>query len=59
MHRKIIDALKAKNPALAEFLTKEHLEGAKTSLLDFLRKNERRGCTEYTLSRCFKKEGRT
>ena len=40
-HRKIIDALKARNPALAEFLTKEHLEGVKTRLLDFLRKNER------------------
>ena len=39
-HRKIIDALKTKNPALAEFLTKEHLEGVKTRLLDFLRKNE-------------------
>jgi len=39
-HRKIIDSLKARNPALAEFLTKEHLEEAKTRLLDFLKKNE-------------------
>ncbi len=35
-HRQIIDAFKGKNSALAEFVTKEHLEGAKQRLLKYL-----------------------
>jgi len=36
-HREIIRALKNRNPALTEFLIKEHLEGAKERLLAYLR----------------------
>ena len=35
-HRKIISALKARNPALAEFVMREHLESAKGHLLAYL-----------------------
>jgi len=37
-HRKIIDAFKAKNAPLAEFLTREHIETAKNLHLEFLSK---------------------
>jgi DNA-binding GntR family transcriptional regulator len=39
-HRQIIDAFKGKNSALAEFVTKEHLEGAKQRLLKYLNEKE-------------------
>jgi DNA-binding GntR family transcriptional regulator len=41
-HRAIIDGMKARNPSLAEFLMREHLEGAKRHLVDYLdtRQNE-------------------
>lgn len=42
-HRKIIDAFKGRTPALAEFLTKEHLEGAKKRLLNYLREKQEGG----------------
>jgi DNA-binding GntR family transcriptional regulator len=35
-HRQIISALKARNPALAEFVMREHLERAKKHLLSYL-----------------------
>jgi len=37
-HRKIIDAFKAKNAPLAEFLTREHIQTAKNLHLEFLSK---------------------
>lgn len=40
-HRKIIDALKARNPALAEFVMREHLGNAKKNLAEFLREREK------------------
>jgi DNA-binding GntR family transcriptional regulator len=40
-HRKIIDALKARNPSLAEFVMREHLENAKKNLYDYLAARER------------------
>jgi DNA-binding GntR family transcriptional regulator len=39
-HRKIIDALKARNSALAEFVMREHLGNAKKNLAEFLRQKE-------------------
>jgi len=39
-HKHIIEALKSKNPALAEFTMREHLEGAKKKLQDFLREKQ-------------------
>jgi DNA-binding GntR family transcriptional regulator len=39
-HRKIIDALKARNPALAEFVMREHLGNARKNLAEFLRERE-------------------
>jgi DNA-binding GntR family transcriptional regulator len=42
-HRKIIDAFKGQNPALADFSNREHLEGAKKRLLDYLREKQERG----------------
>jgi len=40
-HRKIIGALKARNPALAEFVMREHLGNAKKNLAEFLREREK------------------
>jgi DNA-binding GntR family transcriptional regulator len=40
-HRKIIDALKARNPALAEFVMREHLGNAQKNLAEFLREREK------------------
>ena len=40
-HRKIVSALEARNPALAEFLMREHLESAKKHLLEYLRDRNR------------------
>lgn len=40
-HRQILDALKARNPSLAEFTMKEHLENAKEKLGEYLDKKER------------------
>lgn len=40
-HRKIIDALKARNPALAEFVMREHLGNAKKRLAEYLEDKER------------------
>jgi len=40
-HRKIIDALKARNPALAEFVMREHLGNAKQKLAEYLRGREK------------------
>jgi DNA-binding GntR family transcriptional regulator len=40
-HRKIIDALKARNPALAEFVMKEHLGDAKKKLAEYLEGREK------------------
>jgi len=37
-HRKIIDAFKMKNPALARFVMEEHLESAKKLLIEYLKK---------------------
>jgi len=42
-HRKLIDACKGQNPALAEFLNREHLEGAKKRLLDYLSEKQEGG----------------
>lgn len=39
-HRQIIDALKARNPALVEFVIREHLEAAKKHLLDYLQERQ-------------------
>jgi len=39
-HRQILDALKARNPSLAEFTMREHLEGAKHKLKEYLDKKE-------------------
>lgn len=45
-HRQIIDALKARNPGLAEFIMREHLENAKNHLVEYLNKiKERNGNT--------------
>jgi DNA-binding GntR family transcriptional regulator len=41
-HRKIIQALQARNPALAEFVMREHLENAKKNLFGYLRSGEGR-----------------
>jgi DNA-binding GntR family transcriptional regulator len=40
-HRKIIDALKARNPSLAEFVMREHLESARKNLYDYVVRRER------------------
>jgi DNA-binding GntR family transcriptional regulator len=40
-HRKIIEALKARNPALAEFVMREHLGNAKKNLADYLKEKEK------------------
>jgi len=40
-HRKIIDALKARNPALAEFVMREHLGNAKKNLAEYLQGKEK------------------
>lgn len=40
-HRKIIDALQARNPALAEFVMKEHLGNAKKNLAEYLQEGEK------------------
>lgn len=40
-HRKIIDALKARNPALAEFVMREHLGNAKKNLAEYLEEREK------------------
>ncbi len=40
-HSKIIDALKARNPALAEFIMREHLGNAKKNLADHLQAREK------------------
>lgn len=39
-HRKIIDALTARNPALAEFVMKEHLGNAEKNLTEYLKERE-------------------
>ena len=39
-HKIIIDALKSKNPALAEFAMREHLEAAKRKLQEYLDENQ-------------------
>ncbi|MFH1102430.1 MAG: GntR family transcriptional regulator [Pseudomonadota bacterium] len=39
-HKKIIDALKGKNPSLAEFIMREHLENAKRNLHSHFMKKE-------------------
>lgn len=40
-HRKIIDALKARNPSLAEFVMREHLGNAKKNLAEYLEEREK------------------
>ena len=40
-HRTIIDGMKARNPSLAEFLMREHLEGAKRHLVEYLDTRQR------------------
>jgi DNA-binding GntR family transcriptional regulator len=40
-HRKIIDALKARNPALVEFVMREHLGNAKKKLAEYLEEREK------------------
>jgi DNA-binding GntR family transcriptional regulator len=40
-HRKIIDALQARNPALAEFVMREHLGNAKKNLAEYLQDREK------------------
>lgn len=40
-HRKIIDALQARNPALAEFVMREHLGNAKKNLAEYLQEREK------------------
>jgi len=40
-HRQILDALKARNPSLAEFTMREHLGNAKEKLREYLDKKER------------------
>jgi DNA-binding GntR family transcriptional regulator len=42
-HRQIIEALRSRNPALAEFIMREHLEGAKRHLYDYLRERQGEG----------------
>ena len=39
-HKNIIDALKSKNSAMAEFAMKEHLEAAKRALQEYLREKQ-------------------
>ncbi len=39
-HRQIVEALRGRNPALAEFVMREHLEGAKNHLYEYLQKEE-------------------
>ena len=39
-HKHVIDALKSKNPALAEFTMREHLEAAKRKLQEYLRERQ-------------------
>lgn len=39
-HKHVIDALKSKNSALAEFSTREHLEAAKRRLQEYLREKK-------------------
>jgi DNA-binding GntR family transcriptional regulator len=40
-HKQVITTLKSRNPALAEFRMREHLEGAKRKLEEYLREKER------------------
>lgn len=42
-HRQIIEALRGRNPALAEFVMREHLERAKNNLYEYLHKKYREG----------------
>jgi DNA-binding GntR family transcriptional regulator len=39
-HKQVINALKSRNPSLAEFTMREHLEGAKRKLDEYLREKE-------------------
>jgi DNA-binding GntR family transcriptional regulator len=39
-HKRVIDALKSRNSALAEFTMREHLEGAKKKLQEYLREKQ-------------------
>ena len=39
-HKQVIEALKLRNPALAEFTMREHLEGAKRNLQEYLREKQ-------------------
>jgi len=41
-HRLIIDAFKTRNPALAEFVTREHFEGAKKRFLEYFGKDQQK-----------------
>ena len=39
-HKQVIEALKLRNPALAEFTMREHLEGAKRNLQEYFREKQ-------------------
>jgi DNA-binding GntR family transcriptional regulator len=56
-HRQIIDALKARNPSLAGFVMREHMENAKKNLYDYLATREKRGRQEQHTGPAFLRGG--